>query len=183
MAKRILSIRTVVAIGIGAALYFVLFRFVPIPTGIPDTNFNLGIPVLTVFAAIFGPAAGFLIGFIGHALADLTWGSIWWTWVIADGFYGLLAGLLWKTYKIEEGGFTVKNVIIFNAVQIVANFIAWGAIAPVLDILIYSEPKDKVFLQGLVAASVNAAIVLVLGTILAVGYSRIKVKSGSLKQE
>jgi energy-coupling factor transport system substrate-specific component len=183
MAKRILSIRTVVAIGIGAALVFVLMRLVFIPTGIPDTNLNLGIAVLSVFAAIFGPAAGFLIGIIAHTLVDLTWGSIWWTWVIADGIFGLLAGLLWKVYKIEEGAFTVKNVIFFNVAQIIANLIAWVLVAPVLDILIYSEPADKVFVQGLTAGAVNAVVVLILGTILAVGYSRIRVKSGSLKQE
>jgi len=94
-----------------------------------------------------------------------------------------LVGLLWKVYKIEEGGFSIKNVIIFNAVQIAANFIAWVVVAPVLDVLIYCEPWDKVFVQGLVSGGLNGAAVLVLGTILAVGYSRIRVKSGSLKQE
>ena len=72
MSKKFISVRTVVAIGIGAALFFVLFRFVTIPSGIPNVNINLGIAVLTVFAAIFGPIAGLLIGFIGHFLADLT---------------------------------------------------------------------------------------------------------------
>ena len=35
------SIKTVVAIGIGAALFFVLGRFVAIPSPIPNTNFCL----------------------------------------------------------------------------------------------------------------------------------------------
>jgi energy-coupling factor transport system substrate-specific component len=183
MSSKILSIRTVVAIGIGAALYFVLFRFVPIPTGVPNTNINLGIAVLTVFAAIFGPVAGFLIGFIAHALADLTWGGVWWSWVIADGIYGLLIGLFYRLYRIEEGEFTVKNAVIFNVVQIGANLVAWVLVARGLDILIYSEPTEKIFLQGLTAGGVNAAVVLILGTILAVGYSRIRVKTGSLKKE
>ena len=72
MSKKFISVRTVVGIGIGAALFFVLFRFVAIPSGIPNVTINLGIAVLTVFAAIFGPIAGLLIGFIGHFLADLT---------------------------------------------------------------------------------------------------------------
>ncbi|GHU10272.1 hypothetical protein FACS1894151_09490 [Spirochaetia bacterium] len=115
--------------------------------------------------------------------SDLTWGGIWWSWVIADAVYGFLVGLLWKFYKIEEGGFRLKTAIIFNAAQIAANFIAWLAIAPTLDILIYQEPANKVFIQGLVAAGLNSAVVLILGTLVALGYSRSRVKAGSLKEE
>ncbi|MDR2768385.1 MAG: ECF-type riboflavin transporter substrate-binding protein [Treponema sp.] len=179
-----LSVRTVVAIGIGAALTFVLMRFVAIPSGVPNTNLNLGIAVLTIFAAIFGPVAGFLIGFIGHTLTDLTFGfGIWWSWVIADAIYGLLIGLFSRFYKIEKGGFGVKNAIVFNVVQIAANFLVWAALAPTLDIVIYQEPADKVYLQGLVAGSLNSAVVLILGTILAFAYSRTRASSGSLKKE
>jgi energy-coupling factor transport system substrate-specific component len=183
MANRVISVRTVVAIGIGAALFFVLMRFVAIPSGVPNTNLNLGIAVLTVFAAIFGPLAGLLIGFIGHTLADLTWGGVWWSWVIADGLYGLLAGLFWKFYRIEKGEFTVKNAVIFNLAQILSNAAAWVVVAPSLDVLIHKEPANKVFLQGLVAGGLNSAVVLILGTLLALGYSRTRVKAGSLKAE
>jgi energy-coupling factor transport system substrate-specific component len=124
-----------------------------------------------------------LIGFIGHTLVDLTWGGVWWSWVIADGLYGLLAGLFWKFYRIEEGEFTVKNAVIFNLAQILANAAAWVVAAPVLDVLIHKEPANKVFLQGLVAGGLNSAVVLILGTLLALGYSRTRVKAGSLKAE
>jgi energy-coupling factor transport system substrate-specific component len=183
MASKVFSVKTVVAIGIGAALLFVLMRFAAVPSGIPNTNLNLGAAILTVFAAIFGPLAGVLIGFIGHTLADLTWGGVWWSWVIADAVFGLLIGIFWKLYKIEEGEFGVKNAVIFNVVQILANAIAWVGIAPALDILIYAEPADKVFLQGLVAGGLNSAVILILGTALAAGYARTRVKAGSLKAE
>jgi energy-coupling factor transport system substrate-specific component len=183
MANKIISVRTVVAIGIGAALFFVLMRFVAIPSGVPNTNLNLGAAILTVFGAIFGPVAGFLIAFIGHTLTDLTWGGVWWSWIIADALYGLLIGLFWKFYKIEEGRFGIKEAVIFNGIQILSNLAAWAFIAPSLDILIYQEPADKVFLQGIVAGGLNAAVVLILGTLLALGYSRTKVKAGSLKTE
>ncbi|MDR1306876.1 MAG: ECF-type riboflavin transporter substrate-binding protein [Treponema sp.] len=184
MGKKFISVRTVVAVGIGAALVFVLMRFVAIPSGVPNTNLNLGIAILTLFAAIFGPIAGLLIGFIGHTLTDLTFGfGVWWSWVIADAVYGLLIGLFWKTYKIDEGKFTVIRGVYFNLIQIIVNAVAWLGIAPVLDILIHKEPADKAFLQGLVAGGLNAGVVLILGTLLAFGYSATRVQPGSLKAE
>jgi len=183
MDKKIISVKTVVAIGIGAALMFVLMRFVAIPSGVPNTNLNLGIAILAVFAAIFGPVAGFLIGLIGHALTDLTWGGIWWSWVISSALFGLGVGFFWKLYRIEEGAFGVKQAIIFNAVQILTNLVVWVGVAPTLDVLIYQEPADKVYLQGLVAGSLNAVVVLVLGTLLIFSYTKTRIISGSLKAE
>ena len=69
------SIKTVVAVGIGAALFFVLGRFVAIPSPVPNTNISLQYAVLALLAAMYGPVAGGLIGFIGHALIDLSWGG------------------------------------------------------------------------------------------------------------
>jgi energy-coupling factor transport system substrate-specific component len=183
MKEKIMSVKTVVAIGIGAALMFVLMRFVAVPSGVPNTTLNLSAAIVAVFAAIFGPLAGLLIALIGHTITDLTWGSVWWSWVIADGVFGLLAGLFWHSYKINEGEFGVKNCVVFNVVQILSNVVAWVVIAPVLDIMIYQEPAGKVFLQGLVAAGLNSAVVMILGSILAFGYSKTRTKEGSLKTE
>ena len=70
-----MSIKTVVAVGIGAALFFVLARFVSIPSGIPNTSICLQYAVLALFAILYGPVAGGLIGFIGHTLGDLSWAA------------------------------------------------------------------------------------------------------------
>lgn len=73
------SIKPVVAVGIGAALFFVLGRFVAIPSPVPNTNISLQYAVLALLAAMYGPVVGGLIGFIGHTLIDLSWGgSPWW---------------------------------------------------------------------------------------------------------
>jgi len=183
MGKKLISVRTVVAIGIGAALVFVLMRFVTVPSGVPNTNLNLGIAVLAFFAALFGPIAGLLIGFIGHTLTDLTWGGVWWSWVICSALFGCTIGVFWKLYKIEEGGFGIKQCLLFNVIQIGANMVIWGAVAPTLDILIYQEPADKVYLQGLVAGALDAGVVLVLVSVWAVCYSKTRPKAGSLKAE
>ena len=184
MSKKLISVKTVVAIGIGAALMFVLMRYVAVPTGIPNVNLNLGIAVLAVFSAIFGPIAGFLIGLIGHTLVDLTWGwGVWWSWVISSALFGLGIGLLARRFKIEEGEFDLRQCLIFNCVQIGVNVVVWGLIAPTLDILIYSEPADKVYLQGIVAGASNIVVVLILGSLLAFAYSKGRTRAGSLKRE
>ena len=184
MGKKTIPVKTVVAVGIGAALMFVLMRFVAIPTGVPNTNFNLGIAILAVFAAIFGPVAGFLIGLIGHTLVDLTagWG-VWWSWIISSAIFGLAIGSFRKLFRIEEGGFGVKEAVAFNGIQIVTNIVVWAFIARTLDLLIYKEPFGKVTLQGFVASGFNILVVLVLGTLLIIGYSKTRARSGSLKAE
>ena len=49
------NIKTFVAIGIGAALFFVLGRFVAIPSPVPNTNISLQYAVLGLLAAMYGP--------------------------------------------------------------------------------------------------------------------------------
>jgi energy-coupling factor transport system substrate-specific component len=183
MANKVFSVKIVVAIAVGAAITFVLGKFVSIPTWVPSTNIYLNPAVISLFAAIFGPVAGFFVAFISHTLSDLTGGGAWWSWILANGVYGLLVGLFWKLYKIEEGNFGIKELLIFNGIQIAANAIAWIGIAPTLDILIYAEPADKVFLQGVVAGASNAIVTLILGSILIFGYSKARPKAKSLKAE
>lgn len=178
-----LSIKTIVAIGIGAAVFMILGRFAAIPTGIPNTELATVYAFLGLMAIIYGPVAAFSIGFIGHTLKDLTTGSPWFSWIIASAIAGLIIGLASKKININEGEFGKKQIITFNIYQIIANAIAWGIIAPTLDILIYAEPLDKLYLQGAFAGISNIVVVGVLGTILLYSYAKTKVKKGSLDVE
>ena len=179
-----LSIKTIVAIGIGAAVFMILGRFGSIPTGIPNTNIETCYAFLALMAVLYGPITGVSIGFIGHALKDLVfYGTPWFSWVIASAFVGLIIGLSWKKLRVNEGDFGKKEMFIFNVYQVIANVVAWLAIAPSLDVLIYAEPAKKVYLQGAVAGVSNAMTVGVLGTILIYTYSKTRVKKGSLDKE
>ena len=62
------SVRTIVAVGIGAALFFVLGRFVAIPSPVPNTNISTQYGLLAFMAALFGPVAGALIGLFKPAM-------------------------------------------------------------------------------------------------------------------
>ena len=178
------GIKEVVAIGIGTALFVVLTN-VQVPFGIvPNTALQSRVAILTFFSAVFGPIVGGAIGLIGHALGDAVfYGGVWWSWVFPDAVYGIILGLFIKNYAIKEGGFGGKQILLFNVVQVVANAVAWILVAPVLDILIYSEPANKVFMQGVLAFIGNIVVAGVLGTLLAVAYSKVGAKSSSLTKE
>ena len=133
---------------------------------------------------VFGPVVGAVVGFLGHALGDaFFYGSIWWSWVVPEAVLGAIIGLFAKKYAIVEGGFDGKKIGLFNVVQVIGNAIAWIAVAPILDIVIYKEPANKVFAQGFWAFLGNVIIAAILGTLLSVGYSKIGAKSSSLTKE
>lgn len=174
---------TIVAIGIGAALFFVLGRFVAIPSPVPNTNISIQYGLLAFMSVLFGPFAGLLIGLIGHALIDFSYGwGIWWSWVIASGIAGLLLGFLNKGINLDEA-FGTKEIVKFNIAQVIAHLVSWVVIAPLGDIIIYAEPANKVFLQGLVGGLANIVTTAIVGTVLCLVYSLAKPKAGSLKEE
>lgn len=179
-----LSVRTVVAIGIGTAILFLLKRWVSIPTFFPNTSIDTSYGFLGFFAVLFGPLAAFIIGFAGHALNDATqFGSPWWSWVFTTGLVGWAIGFLKNYLAIESGQFGKKKIAIYNTTQVIINVIGWGLIAPSLDMLIYSEPANKVFVQGIIASISNSISTGVIGTILLIAYAKSRTQSGSLVKE
>ena len=153
------SVKTIVAIGIGAALFFVLGRFVAIPSPIPNTNISSQYGLLAFMAAVFGPLAGFLIG------------------------RGLIMGLASKKLDLSGGRFNGKDIVRFNVTQIIANIICWGGIAPALDVLIYHEPTEKLVAQGLMAGIGNIVTTAIIGTLLCLAYAKSRPQKGSLEEE
>ncbi|MGL4773803.1 MAG: ECF-type riboflavin transporter substrate-binding protein [Clostridium sp.] len=184
MKKRTMSIRNIVAIGIGAAVFMLLGRFGSIPSGIPNTNIETAYAFLALMAILFGPMTGFLIGLVGHGLKDIVfYGSPWISWVLASAIVGLILGFGCKKLKINEGVFEKREKILFNIIQVLANVVGWFIVAPGLDVIIYAEPASKVFLQGAIGGISNMVTVGVLGTILVSNYAKTRIKRGSLKKE
>ncbi len=176
--------KTIVATGLGAALFMLMFMYIKIPTGIPETEIQTAYGVGAFFAALFGPIAGGLIAFIGHALADsLQYGSVWWSWVVASGVTCFGIGLIYPKLRVEEGEFSMKDMIIYNVWQVICNAFAWILVAPILDIVVYSEPTNLVFTQGAVATVWNSIAAGVIGTLLLMIYAKTRSKKGSLMKE
>jgi energy-coupling factor transport system substrate-specific component len=102
--------------------------------------------------------------------------------VIASGIASFVFGLAYKRTRVEEGTFGLKDILTFNAYQIAGNAVAWLVVAPVLDILIYAEPANKVFVQGAVACGMNIISAGVIGTLLLIAYAATRTKKGSLNK-
>lgn len=177
------SVKKVVATGIGAALFFVLARFVAIPSGIPNTNIALQYGIQTVFAVLYGPVVGGLSGFIGHVLTDMSWGGVWWSWAFGTLVYGVIVGLGADKINIKSGNFGKKEIITLAIYECIANIVAWPIVAAVGDVVIYKEPFKLVLAQLAVAAVADFACAMIVGGLLLFGYSKTIAKTGSLDKE
>lgn len=181
-----LSVKSVVAIGVGAALFFVLAKvsqFIPSP--IPNTSIiTLQYGFIAFLSVLFGPIEGGAAAFIGHMLGDMASGyGVWWSWVITSGVFGLAAGFGCKGINIAAGIFEKADIARFNIAQAVAHLVCWVVVAPTLDVLMYKEPASLVYVQGITSFIGNAICTAVIGTILCVAYAKSRPQSGSLKSE
>lgn len=161
--QKALSTKSVVAIGIGAALYGAL-SFIMIPVG-PNTSFRLAIAVLVIFGSLFGPIVGFLVGFIGHALNDaLAYGSIWWSWVFLSAIMGMFSGFITldKTYDVFRGLLAKKHIVKMYIYAVVSIFAA-SLVAYLGDVFLYGEPPQKVWIQIMIAAVCNFVVIALIG--------------------
>jgi energy-coupling factor transport system substrate-specific component len=171
------KVRSVIAIGIGTAL-FILISYVNIPViFISDISFQPRVALLACISALFGPIVGGAVGLFGHAFSDLLlYGELWWSWILPEAVTGLIIGFFSPAFKIKEGGFNAKCVVFFNLIQIIANALAWILIAPVLDILIYKAPSDMTFSQGSIAFVANILSIGIISSIILLACSLMKLK-------
>ncbi len=161
--KALISTKTVVAIGLGAALYYAL-SYISIPIG-PNTALRPAVALLTIIGAMFGPIAGLFTGLIGHALFDaLSYGSVWWSWVALSAVLGLSQGLIFnnKTFSVS-GGIVEKKHIFLMAFYTVVGIVAAGLVAYAGDVFLYGEPANKVWIQIGLASATNMVVVFLIG--------------------
>ena len=174
------DVKTVVATAIGAAIFFVLMRFVAIPTWVPNTTINVAYGFVALFGAVFGALPAALAAFIGHWLTDLSYGGAWYSWILGSTVCAYVLGYALKGNRVEKGEFTKAMKSRFVVGAVLANAVAWLVVAPGLDVLIYQQPFEVVFAQATLAALTNLIGTLVVGYILIEAYAKTRTKSGSL---
>lgn len=168
---------------LGIAMFFVIGKFVAIPTPIPNFSLFLQYAVLIVFSFYFGPTVGFSIGFLGHLLIDTFSGyGLWFSWIISSGIFGLLVGLTSKIINKWVNPFKVTKMLLFSLFTTIAGAICWILIAPVGDLLFYQEPYDVVALEGVVAFATNVVTALGIGIPLIYGLKRVHMPFSLVKK-
>lgn len=181
--KSKITVKQIVAIGIGTAVFFILKRFVTIPTGVPNTDIATAYPFLALLGVIYGPIVAGLAGFLGHMIGDLTSYGAWWTWIVASGLLGVSFGLIGNRLRVNEGIFDKKDIITFLVGETIANVVLWMVLAPIGDVVIYAEAANKVFTQGVVIGLTNAVVTGIIGVLLIKAYAATKTKQGSLTKD
>lgn len=179
--RKSLSTRSVVAIGIGAALYGAL-SVISIPIG-PNTSFRIAVALLPILGAIFGPIVGFLAGFIGHALNDaFTSGSVWWSWVFLSASIGLFTGFITfdKKFDVLSGKISKQHYIKLYVLAIV-GMVVGNVIAYVGDVFFYGESSSKELLQVTLASVSNLIIIAVIGIPVTIAIAKSRSKNNNLE--
>ena len=153
-----------VVTALGLSMFFVIGKFLAIPTPIPNLSIFLQYVILIVFSFYFGPSVGFSIGFFGHLMIDLLSGyGLWFSWIVSSGLFGLLAGLASLLVNKRFNPYKIKAMLLFLLLVTIDGAICWVLIAPIGDILFYQEPFKLVLLEGAVAFGTNMASVLLAG--------------------
>ena len=93
-----------------------------------------------------------------------------------------MMGIAGTTRKLHQE-IGKESILPFNICQVICHIFSWGVVAPVLDIVIYQEPMEKLFAQGLFAGISNAVTTAIVGTLLCLAYAAAKPKAGSLKKD
>lgn len=153
-------------IAAGSALFFLLGAFVSIPSPIETVNICIQYGLLAYLSAVFGPLAGMLTGLLGHVAIDLYFSDFYWSWIIASAAFGGLLGVLTNAIDLRFTNQLPEALIRFNLCQVAVHAVCWAGIAPVLEILLYSENMDRIFEQGLTAALSNAVTTAIVGSLL-----------------
>ena len=116
--------KTIVTVGIGAALFGVLMNYGGIPV-FTNTSLTTAMIVPVVVGAMYGPLPAAVACGVGNVIADLIGGwGIYPAWAIANAVAGCFIGAL-PLYgaRITEGKFDVKHLV-WYVVCVVVGIIA-----------------------------------------------------------
>ena len=156
--------KTVVGVAIGAALFGVLMNFGSIKV-FTNTNLTTAMLVSVIVGGMFGPLPAFVAAGVGNVIADLIGGwGLWFDWSVGNAFLGLFVGAL-PLYgaKIEDGIFTVKQMIIYTILCILGNGIAFGLVTPIFSTIFYGSELTITLMQSLFGGISNVAVLVVAG--------------------
>lgn len=167
---------------LGLALFYVLVTYFDHTIDWYHINLSFSNVWLVFVAALLGPIGAGVVAFFGQILGGVTTGTIWWTWVISEGLYGLLLGLIVQRLLVRETTVTWRKLVIFNIWQSIANILVWLIVAPFGDHWIYGLHMHIALQRGIGNTIGYVLMTFVIGSLMLVLYHRLvsnaKVESG-----
>ncbi len=176
--------QTVVAIGIGAALFGVLMNYGSIQV-FTNTKLTTAMIVPVIVGGLFGAVPAMFTCFFGNVIADLIGGwGFWFDWSVGNAVLGLCVGLL-PLYgaRITDGIFEIKHAIIYAVICVLANAFAFGVVTPICTTLFYGGELTVTFMQSLTGGAANIIVLTVIGIPLLFLLANRYKKSSNLSKE
>ena len=176
--------KTVVGVAIGAALFGVLMNFGSIKV-FTNTNLTTAMLVSVIVGGMFGPLPAFVAAGVGNVIADLIGGwGLWFDWSVGNAVLGLFVGAL-PLYgaKIEDGIFTVKQMIIYTILCILGNGIAFGLVTPIMSTVFYGSELSITLMQSLFGGVSNVAVLVIIGIPLLKAMAARNARNSNLTKE
>ncbi len=156
----------------GVLVYFLLGRWLrlPLPFGL---HLRLQYAALGFFATVYGPLAGLAAGLLGELALGLAGGAVWWSVAAASALAGFFTGFFAHAAFRREGGLRGGAVGCYVFGGLLAHGLAWAAVCPALDMLLYREALDNLLRRGLSDILSNAACALLGGALLLALFGRV----------
>lgn len=173
MNKQGFSTKQIALYGMGTALFVVVGCVIPIPIPNTTAHIDLGYMVMAVFAYMYGPIAGALVGGLGRFIEDMIlYGSIGSPgWLIASILMGFFIGLTFShTKKMKNQKVALLFQIIFI---LIINAILLIGLAPFVSSLWHGVPYILKMPSGISAFVTNCIAIIVIGIPLSHAVERI----------
>lgn len=162
MEPKLSSVQKITVYAVGAALFVAVGCMIPIPIPNTKAHIDLGYAIMAIFAYLFGPLAGLLVGGLGRFLEDMIlFGSIGSPgWLIASICIGFLTGLFFKLMrKHKKPAVTISalvGVLLDNAVFLIL-------FAPFISSIWNGVPYIAKLPSGVSAFITNSLAMLLIG--------------------
>lgn len=176
--------KSIVTMGLGAALYGVLMVYGAIPV-FTNTNLSFAMIVPVFVGALFGPLPAMITCGVGNVIADLIGGwGMWFDWSIGNAVMGFFVGML-PLYgaDISNGIFKVKHAVIYAVLCVVGNMLAFGVITPIFSTTLYGQDLNITLMQAIFATAGNTLVLVIAGIPIMILLSKRYASKMNLKKE
>ena len=176
--------KSIVTMGLGAALYGVLMVYGAVPI-FTNTNLSFAMIVPVFVGGLFGPLPAMITCGVGNVIADLIGGwGIWFDWSIGNAVMGLFVGMLpLYVADIANGVFKVKHAVIYAILCVVGNMLAFGVVTPIFSTTLYGQDLNITLMQAVFATAGNTLVLVVAGIPILVLLSKRAASKMNLKKE